>query len=54
MKHCIPAYMWVGDDAQWGRLLATIRPGDIAVVTGPSSGPPTEQDDRVALAARIA
>lgn len=54
MKHCIPAYIHWSDDVQWGRLLGTIRPGDIAVVTGPSSGPPTEQADRTALAARIA
>jgi len=54
VKHCIPAYIHWSDDVQWDRLLATIRPGDIAVVTGPASGPPTEPADRTALAARIA
>lgn len=53
MKHCIPAYIWSGDDDQWGRLVATVGHRDIVVVTGPASSAPTDLADRAALTARI-
>lgn len=54
MRLCAPLYVWVGDDTEWARAITTLQRGDIAVITGPASGPPTTADDITALGRRTA
>lgn len=54
MKRCVPAYIWSGNDDAWARALDGLSDGDVLVVTGPDSGPPTTKAQRVELAPRIA
>lgn len=54
MKRCVPLYVWSGDAANWTRAVQALRRGDIAVVTGPASGPPSAPADVAALAPWVA
>jgi hypothetical protein len=44
MPSLIPAYTWSGDNDMWARRIVRMTRGDVAIITGPDSGPPKRPD----------
>jgi hypothetical protein len=40
----VPLYVWIGDQTEIDQAVDSLRRGDIAIVTGPQSGPPNASE----------